>query len=328
MSPPGGLRISTMNAIPRLDTFSDYLRHWAELEPDLAAFSFEDISVSYAELEQRSDQCARAFLDLGIARGDRVATILPPGPEFVVTFAAANKIGAILVPLDVRFRSADLRRFIGAAEPGVLVAAHGPDEDAITDRLRDIQDLLETTTVVTLEPSDLGPRFDDLVGNAGKSSVDLTGALDQRRAEDGALIIFTGGSTGVPKAALLSQANVTATCRTQAESLARMLVEQGHEGQVRVLGNLPPSHIGGALELIAAPLVAGWEVVLQEKWSRRSRSAGAEVTFTEPGDALELLASGYVGKPWASKGCTSRSSTRTTSHCRRGRSARSSSVGL
>ena len=366
MSPPGGLRISTMNAIPRLDTFSDYLRHWAELEPDLAAFSFEDISVSYAELEQRSDQCARAFLDLGIARGDRVATILPPGPECVVTFAAANKIGAILVPLDVRFRSADLRRFIGAAEPGVLVAAHGPDEEAITDRLRDSQDLLETTTVLTLEPSDLGPRFDDLVGNAGKSSVDLTGALDQRRAEDGALIIFTGGSTGVPKAALLSQANVTATCRTQAESLARMLVEQGHEGQVRVLGNLPPSHIGGALELIAAPLVAGWEVVLQEKWSPYpvleaiverqipicgavptmyaillslpdldrfdlsclkivflsgekvalellrgvhdricrqvvvgygSTEAGAEVTFTEPGDALELLASGYVGKP-------------------------------
>ena len=133
-----------------------------------------------------------------------------------------------------------------------------------------------------------------------------------------------------------------------------------------MLGNLPPSHVGGALELIASPLVAGWEVVLQEKWSPYpvleaivehriplcgavptmyaillslpdlerfdlsclkivflsgervalellqgvrdricqqivigygSTEAGAEATFTEPGDALELLASGYVGKP-------------------------------
>ena len=355
-----------MTAIPRLDTFSDYLRHWAESDPARTALSFGDTSVSYAELDARSDRCAGAFLDLGVGRGDRIATILPPRPEFVVTFAAANKIGAILVPLYVCFRSAELSRFLSAAEPVVLVASNGPADNPIADRLRDLHELLGATTVVTLEPSGLGPCFEDLIGPAGGSRTDVQRAQNQRAPEDGALIIFTGGSTGVPKSALLSQANVTATCHTEADSLARMLLEQRHEGQVCVLGNLPPSHIGGALELIAAPLVGGWEVVLQEKWSPYpvleaiverqipicgavptmyaillslpdlerfdlsclkivflsgekvalellqgvhdricqqivvgygSTEAGAEATFTKPGDALELLASGYVGLP-------------------------------
>jgi len=351
--------------MPQRGTFADYLEHWAERDPHRTALSFGDMTVSYAELDAMSDRCAQALLQLGVARGDRVATILPPRPEFVVTFIAANKIGAILVPLDVGFRAADLRRFLGASEPGVLVTVNGADDDSILDRLRQLDDVLQDTTIVTLEPSDLGRCFDDLIGAADDRSDQLAEAKAARAPEDGALIIFTGGSTGVPKAALLSQGNVAATCRIEGESLGRTLAQQGHEGQARVLGNLPPSHVGGALELIAVPLAAGWQVVLQERWSPYpvleaiverqvtllgavptmyaimlslpdldrfdlsslkiallsgekvaiellrgvrdrlcpqvvvgygSTEAGSEVTFTEPGDALELLASGYVGE--------------------------------
>jgi len=355
-----------MSGIPRLASFPEYLRHWADEDPDRTALHFEATTMSYSELADLSDRCASAFLSLGVRRGDRVATILPPRPEFVVAFAAAATIGAILVPLDVRFRSADLRRFLGSTEPKLLITASTSDDESMTVRLSELGDVLEGTTVVTLEPSESGPSFQDLVAHPLERPDTLNDAINTREPGDGALIIFTGGSTGVPKAALLTQANVTANCDLQARSFTRMLDQQGHDGPVRVLGNLPPSHIGGALELIATPLVAGWEVVLQERWSPYpvleaivehqvplhgavptmyaillslpdldrfdlsclevallsgekvplallegvrdricenivigygSTEAGAEVSFTEAGDSLELLASGYVGKP-------------------------------
>ena len=72
------------------DFFWHYVEHWARSLPDETALRFGDEVVTYRELDERTDRLAEAFLGLGVEKGDRIATVLPPRPEYVVSFVAAN----------------------------------------------------------------------------------------------------------------------------------------------------------------------------------------------------------------------------------------------
>ncbi len=243
------------------------IEHWSRQDPEGVALRFDEQKISFRELVEQSDRLAESFLSLGVERGDRIATILPPRPEYVTTFLAANKIGAITVPLDVRFRPADLERFLSAAEPKVLVASKSVEDNPIAENLAKIAGWLGSMEIFTLEQAPVGRLFEELLQGDHTFRQSLESAKAASSPDDGTIIIFTGGTTGVPKAALLSQRNVSTLCSLEAEVFRRCLESQGLVGRLRVLANLPPSHVGGTLELIGAQLVAGWEVILQEHWN-------------------------------------------------------------
>lgn len=254
-------------AIPSFDSFWPYVTHWSAETPDETALRFGEQKISYRELDLVTDRLASSFLGLGVEPGDRIATVLPPRPEYVFTFIAANKIGAITVPLDVRFRTADLDRFITAAEPKMLIAANASQDNPIAENLAVMASRWGEVEYFTLEPAPIGKVFSELLREAEGFEQRLEAAKAAQSPDDGALIIFTGGTTGAPKAALLSRGNVGAMCGLEAEAFRQYLAGQGFSGRARVLANLPPSHVGGTVELIGAQLAAGWEVLLQEQWS-------------------------------------------------------------
>ncbi len=259
-------RKNTMAVVPR-DFFWQSIEHWSGRDPDGIALRFGDGSITYRELDELSDRLAESLLSLGVEQGDRIATILPPRPEYVTIFLAANKIGAVTVPLDVRFRPADLERFLSAAEPKVLVALNLVEDNPIAENLAKMAGWLGSMDIYTIEPAPVGRLFEELREGDQAFRQDLETSKASSSVDDGSLIIFTGGTTGVPKAALLSHRNVSTLCRLEAEVFRRCLEAQGLTGRMRVLANLPPSHVGGTLELIGAQLVAGWEVILQEHWN-------------------------------------------------------------
>lgn len=254
-------------AIRSRDFFWQYLAHWERASPDEIALRFDEQAVTFRELDERTDRLAEAFLRLGVDKGDRVATILPPRPEFVYSFVAANKIGAITVPLDVRFRTADLTRYLKATEPKILIAANFAEDNPIAETLAAMAELLGAAEIFTLEPAAIGRVFDVLLEEPSRTSQQLEAAKAAQSPDDGALIIFTGGTTGEPKAALLSQRNVGAMCGAEGQTFRRLLDAQGYTERPHVLANLPPSHVGGTVELIGAQLAAGWDVLLMERWS-------------------------------------------------------------
>jgi acyl-CoA synthetase (AMP-forming)/AMP-acid ligase II len=249
------------------DFFWQSIESWSKEDPDGIALRFSGEAMSFQELDERSDRLAESFLSLGVEHGDRIATILPPRPEYVTTLLAANKIGAITVPLDVRFRPADLERFLSAAQPKVLVASNVVEDNPIAENLAKMAGWLGSMDMLTLEPGPVGRVFEELLQGDAAFRQNLDSAKSASSVDDGTLIIFTGGTTGVPKAALLSHRNVSTLCRLEAEVFRRCLEARGLTGRQRVLANLPPSHVGGTLELIGAQLVAGWEVILQEHWN-------------------------------------------------------------
>jgi long-chain acyl-CoA synthetase len=97
-----------------LGTYSDrtlvgYLADAARERPSQSALLFKGAVLTYGELERLSDACAAAFASLGIARGDRVALLLPNCPQFVIAQFGAWKIGAIVTPLNPIYTEHELR---------------------------------------------------------------------------------------------------------------------------------------------------------------------------------------------------------------------------
>ncbi len=235
------------------NTYWQYVEHWAAVDPTFPALREGERVVTSGELQVMSERLAKALLHLGVAKGDRIVTILPSSIAYVLTLVAAGKTGAILVPLDVRFRSADLERFLAHATPKLIIT---------------VSDIAATVRSVSSPQStivELGRSFDDLLSADLPLDRELQEAKWLQDPDDGALVVFTGGTTGVPKAALLSHRNMTLMSYLDVVYLMRR--DHEYAPREKVIANLPPSHVGGTVELIGSGLVAGSEMLLFASWS-------------------------------------------------------------
>ncbi|KGF69962.1 AMP-dependent synthetase [Hoeflea sp. BAL378] len=179
---------------------------WAASEPDricLEHFQPEGYHdrLTYGELARRSNAFARGLASLGVARGDRVALMLPQGFETAIAHVAIYKLGAIAVPLALLFGVEAVEHRLAASGAKVLVTtSDGRDKvAAIAPRLGELR-----AVVVTGE--DAGDASGDGVEAVGFAALE-NGHSDapvgvETRAEDPAMMIFTSGTTGPPKGAL------------------------------------------------------------------------------------------------------------------------------
>jgi fatty-acyl-CoA synthase len=169
----------------------------AAFAPDKPAVHFEGETLSYAAFDARIEQTARALKsELGVSRGDRVAILSLNRPDYLVLLYACARLGAMLVPLNWRLAVAEQLFILSDAAAKVLVLENG--FDAI---LPVLEKSLPETAVVGLDfspPS--GSVFDTLLtqarGDGRNPHTDLSCPL---------LIVYTSGTTGRPKGAVLRQ---------------------------------------------------------------------------------------------------------------------------
>lgn len=224
-------------------TLGRWIRDRARTTPARVAIDFRGEETTYAELDERSDRLAAGLLAAGLTRGDRVATLTQTSPSHVVVFFACAKAGLILMPLNSRLAVPELRFQLEDAEPAVLLCS---DEYAETAR-----GLHETVA-----------GLEELVFPKHK-------ALDGPDDGDGLLLVYTSGTTGRPKGALLTHAN----CFWTNLSFDRVA---GLGAEDTVLQVLPQFHVGG---WNVQPLLAWW----------KGATVVLEPAF-EPARALRLIA--------------------------------------
>jgi fatty-acyl-CoA synthase len=198
-----------------LHTIDRWIRDRARTTPERVAIDFEGVLVTCRELDEGSDARAAAFRAAGLRRGDRVATLTASSPEHVAVLLACAKLGLILLPLSWRLSPPELRYQLDDAEPSLLLVENGREE------------LAEATGHPwrSLEETRLGTRSPGLADE---------GVSD----DDPLLLVYTSGTTGRPKGALLTHANCFWT------NVGFDLTTGVHSDDV-VLQVLPQFHVGG-----------------------------------------------------------------------------------
>jgi len=250
--------------IPQFDTYWQYVEYWSNVNPDFPSLRHHERTVTAGEFQDKTEQLAKAFIHLGVEKGDRIATILPQSIDYILVMVAANKVGAILVPLDVKFRVADLKRFIAHAEPKILISIPVAQEFNIVETFESFGEEFALMKKIWVETSEHGPSLDELLTMPLDLDEELKLAKHNQHLDDPMLIIFTGGTTGIPKAALLSHQNTTHM--TYAE-LHHILLVNGVSPRSPHPIFFPPSHIGGTVEIIGMGIVGGLEMIMMESWS-------------------------------------------------------------
>ena len=98
----------TMEPYPEINVYQ-FLEDTTKEYPDNIACIYLDEQLTYTELKHKTDKLAKALVDLGIQKGDRVATILPTCPQFIIADYAIMKIGAIHVPISILHKGPEIQ---------------------------------------------------------------------------------------------------------------------------------------------------------------------------------------------------------------------------
>jgi fatty-acyl-CoA synthase/long-chain acyl-CoA synthetase len=183
-------------------TLSDQLARHARSIPDTTALRFDGDGLTYGELDERVTRLARALRERGVVSGDRIAVLALNGLEVVEAFLAGVRLGAIVVPVNFRL-VADEVAYVLADSGAVAVVTDGPMA-AVMAKAR--EQAAAVTTALVIGGGDAGPGSENYAAAVAAAG---TEPLDDVVAEEApAFIMYTSGTTGRPKGAVLTHRNL------------------------------------------------------------------------------------------------------------------------
>ncbi len=249
-----------------INTVPDLLRTQASRIPDQPFVDWRGRSVSYSEFDVRTDALATGLADLGVRPGDVVSVMLPNSLEFLEAWWAVLKAGAVFGPINPAFTAPEVTYVVGHSQAvAVITDDHGVQTLA---GKRGAPELAQLRHVISVgESGDLA--LESLAG----AGADVPAR--RREPEDVATLMYTSGTTGKPKGAMLTHANVLANAAMAAELLP--LVAGDRVGMM-----LPLFHVNAQIVTCVVPMMIGCEVAM---WERFSAS-----TFWETVSELEPVA--------------------------------------
>lgn len=261
MTDPEALPISTFKLIP------EYIKHYANIAPEREALVLGDQRILYRELSRRVDECAKGLMASGIRKGDRVATLSPPNPDFLILFLATSSIGAIWVGLNPRYRMEELKHVIADSQPRLLFTRTRLGERHYGEdlaRLKSEHPSLEQVIVLGADPAVRGisTSHAEFIGRASEiTTKQLRSACESVEPSDPALLVYTSGTTGRPKGAVIPHRGLAKCARVQLRCLGL--------ASIRMLNYLPINHIGCVGDISCYVLAGGGTIVFMEKFGEK-----------------------------------------------------------
>ena len=218
-------------------TIGRWLSDRARTTPDRVAIRFLGAELTYAELDRRSTRLAAGLAERGVRRGDRLATLTANSPDHVVVLFACARLGAILQPISWRLAPPEIAYQLADAEPSLLLVSEEHHDLAAA-----------STTVLQGGPHALESGAE--IARLGDPALEVDAeAPAVAEDDDPLLLVYTSGTTGKPKGALLTHAN----CFWTNLSFDRTA---GVRDDDVVLQVLPQFHAGG---WNVQPLLAWWK---------------------------------------------------------------------
>jgi len=261
---------------PRLIT--DLLDHAVATWPDRIAMDFLGRTWTYRALGALVDRAARGLQDRGLKPGDRFGLCLPNCPYFVVLYFAALKVGAVVVQFNPLYTAAELDFQLRDSGTAMIAV---PDLRMIHDKVQEVARDAGVQRIVLCSMIDMLPALQAIGFTFFKrrehAHVEdegftirlhlLLGNLDapdpvERHPDDIAVLQYTGGTTGTPKGAMLTHANLAANS-------AQMLIHVGgmRPQQERTLGILPMFHVFALTTVLNFTIEIGAELVMLPRFN-------------------------------------------------------------
>jgi len=253
----------------------EYLRDNAREFPDRTAIIFYGKELTYGELDRMSDQFARFLLDQGLKKGDRIALFLASCPQYHIAHYGINKMGGIIVPCSPLFKQWELTYALRESEAKAIVsldllhAVTAPSckecgiQTIIVTSMHDflpaeptmnpapMMQIPKMTHPDTIEFMDVFSRYP---AEPVKAQIDL---------DDVVQLQFTGGTTGVPKGAILTHGAKLFKASTLVDILRANIEFLGNKNDANIcLAILPTFHIAGMLGSVDAMIAMGATQVL------------------------------------------------------------------
>jgi crotonobetaine/carnitine-CoA ligase len=237
-----------------LDVFASRMR----ADADGPYLDFEGVGYSARRIDEESNRLAQALIGFGVARGDRVATLLENGAEQVVTFFAALKLGAVQVPINTAYKGDFLQHQLADSGARVVVV-QGDFSGRVAEVARTLPDL--AAAIVLGEPAEQVTAVAQHDWAATLASARPDPPPDARvRPSDLACFIYTAGTTGPSKGCMLPHNYIVAL----ADQIIRAWQRRADDV---VLTPLPLFHFNAISVCVVGTLVAGGRASISRRFS-------------------------------------------------------------
>ncbi|HCP32183.1 TPA: AMP-binding protein [Candidatus Acetothermia bacterium] len=198
-------------------TLSQVLSETTRAFPRRNAIIDQGYKISYQELNERVNQLARGLIELGVQKGEKVGLWMPNVPKWVIAYFAIARIGAVVVPMNTRYKSHEVHYILQNSEATTLFMADtfvGIDYRKMIGEVRENLPGLKHIIISGEKGSDIH-TFDEVVALGTSHLEDKK--IDKREAicnpRDNVFILYTSGTTGNPKGAMLSHHNIAENAR-------------------------------------------------------------------------------------------------------------------
>ncbi|MFW9949525.1 MAG: AMP-binding protein, partial [Candidatus Thorarchaeota archaeon] len=235
----------------------ELIKKQAQKYKDKTFLFWQDMTISYAQLDEYTNKVANFLYDIGIRKGDKVSIFLPNMLEYVYLYLGIPKIGAVTGPVNALFKPREVKFVVSHSEAKVLVTI--PKLMPVVNQIKG--DLSNLKHIIVIGESTEGTlNFDELMQ---KASSEDPPEVDIDEKEDPAAILYTSGTTGFPKGVLQTHFNI----RRNAEMIKEFLQVKEH---YRFMLILPLFHVNAQIVTIMGPLTIGASCILTPGFSAQT----------------------------------------------------------
>ena len=275
--------------------YAEMLRRTAERYPEQVAVVFNDVNLTYRELEALVNASSRALLDLGIGRGERVCLLMTNRAEYVISWFAIARVGAVACPMNPSYKEREVAYQIGNSDAVAIVVQQEllPLVEAVRAQTPTLEHIITVGTgkgrdewrpYIAQDATNQAPTlsFSDLL--RAHPTTPLDGS--EPGWEDLVALPYSSGTTGLPKGVMLSHKNLVVNAY-QSIATARITFED------RMLVFVPLYHIYGIM-LMGCAAMSGARLVLMERFDpgrclQLTQEQGITLLYTVPQVLAALL---------------------------------------
>ena len=257
---------------PTTLNLASIVTHHAKLSPQKEAIVWNDVRLTYGQLDEMSNKVANAWTKMGIGYGDKVGLNCPNLPFFPIVYYGIMKAGAVVVPMCILFKTREIAYQLENSDAKAVFVFEGTDELPTGKHTKEAFDQVascEHLIVMTKEllgPSPF-PEHKTLTQAIGAESDECD--LFPTAPEDTCTILYTSGTTGKPKGAELSHFNILMNAMVAWE-LHFPAVDFTRDEQLTCLITLPLFHTTGQTVQMNANIFAGNRVVLLPRFDAKA----------------------------------------------------------